>query len=109
MKTMHTGQTRALYLKHNEDNKGNSFLCKECSKQFFDKSTLNRHKKQHLKKCTQCENVFQSQVHLDAHNLIHMGDNMKCSNKLTPEEFKRILEVHQHLENLMLMVSDRGQ
>ena len=57
MKTLHDGQTPAKYafdLKQKHDKKVNRYKCEECAKQFYDKSTLNRHKKRHMHKCDQC-------------------------------------------------------
>ena len=47
------------------------YKCDVCNKYFFDKSTLNRHKKTHMYSCEQCEKTFQNNDTFAKHELIH--------------------------------------
>lgn len=112
MKTVHDGQTPAKYaydLKQKHEIKMNKYKCDQCLKQFFDKSTMNRHKKRHMHKCDQCEHNFQSKQHLDDHKVTHMSAKQTRSVVITAGQLKLILEVHKHLETFMQLAANRGQ
>ena len=53
-----------------------NFKCDECQKCFYDKSTLNRHKKIHIVKCKYCEKHFQSKTKVLEHQVSHL--KKKC-------------------------------
>ena len=48
------------------------FKCEECEKTFFDKSTLNRHKKLHTFLCKTCGKTFQFKDDLKNHKRSHI-------------------------------------
>jgi stress-induced morphogen len=48
-----------------------TFKCEICYKFFFDKSTLNRHKKTHCFECRSCAKTFQTKLHLKEHLEAH--------------------------------------
>ena len=51
------------------------FECDECKKTFYDKSTLNHHKKVHTFVCKTCEKVFLSKDDLNKHKKSHVRKN----------------------------------
>ena len=73
-----------------------SFKCDICEKTFYDKSTLNRHKKVHTFVCKTCEKVFTSKDDLNKHMRYHdektdtvkIKKNVVCADEL--EDVKEI-------------------
>ena len=86
-------------------------FCELCSKYFYDKSTLNKHKKNHIHKCDDCNKTFKSESSLKEHKQYHEGKLSQKVSKLnlTADNIIQILALQKHLEQLMLIISNRCQ
>ena len=73
---------------------------------FFDKSSLTLHIKTQLYPCEHCDRKFQNKAGLGDHKLIHgkktEENNGEGQNSLTIKKKAIILDVHKHIESLML-------
>ena len=99
-----------------------NFKCDECQKCFYDKSTLNRHKKIHSVKCKYCEKHFQSKTKVLEHQVSHLKKNVcfkeniaevkeiPCSKvPLNNETVNTIHNLKRTIDALMLIFTNRGQ
>ena len=115
MKSVHAGftpsTTSAWMQKQKEKKNQYKHFCELCFNFFCDKSTLNKHKKCHSYKCDQCNKIFQSENNLKEHNEYHRGEISKNLNKmnLTAENITQTVALQKHLEQLMLIISNRSQ
>ena len=76
--TKHKGLTpskaKQLEMRGNYESKKKAkkdYKCDKCGKSFYDKSTLNRHQKQHSFSCNICEKKFQTEKDLNSHMIMH--------------------------------------
>ena len=89
MRTKHKNLTpsRAKQLENliseSNDKKEKKIKCGACHKCFFDKSTLNRHSKNHQIPCKICGKTFKKKEDEINHEKEHMEDGDDASNKVT--------------------------
>jgi predicted SprT family Zn-dependent metalloprotease len=114
MKQVHMSEMPATAARQKrKKEKTTKFQCDNCQECFFDKSTLNRHKKNHLYPCEHCENTFQNIAGLSNHKVMHRKtteqNNIEGKAILTTENLSLVLDLHKHIEGLLLTVTNRGQ
>ena len=114
MKTVHEGATPAKATEWVAAQKKKQHLykhsCDLCARKFCDKSTLNRHRKVHNIRCEKCTNVFQSEGSLREHVRCHRNEDIETKRqRVPPEVIDDALDVHKIVENLLLIMRNRGQ
>ena len=115
------------------------YQCDECLKGYFDKSTLNRHKKQHYLPCEICGDIFDGKSKLNSHVIshenekiikvpnitshiiiqrkqVHWANELECVHEIpitklpmNKQTIKSILYMFEEIDKIMLIFTNRNQ
>ena len=100
-----------------------NFKCDDCEKCFYDKSTLNRHRKLHIVRCKYCDKWFQSKTKVLEHQISHVKQknvNWKedivevkeiplTKVSLDNQTVNTLVDLKKTIDDLLLIFTNRGQ